>query len=147
MPGAHPNRLEHQGDRIMAYLDIDDMFAGQLTTRSAAAAAPAVARFSPLEWSVIALAKRDGLRTLSAPGRLSRALGALFGGSSATALADNRLEALRRLAVYAWHRGFALPQAEIDRFLAAGFSRAHVEALLASVTGVRFGGAPRSAKR
>lgn len=127
----------------MAYLDLDNMFAAPGGARFAVAAPlaaePKVTGFSALEWSVIALAKRDTLRSLAGPSRLSRAMGSLFGLGGATMLADSRLEALRRLAVHAWRRGFALPAAEIDRFLAAGFIEAQIQTLVESVTGLRVG--------
>ena len=89
--------------------------------------------FSPLEWTVIALARRDAIASLSEPGPLARALGSLFGLGRQSTLADPRLEALRRLAVYAWHKGYKLPVSEIKRFLAAGFSSGQYETLLASI--------------
>lgn len=123
----------------MAYLDLDNMFASPVTSRAQTVAAPAPTGFSALEWSVIALAKRDTLRSLSGPSRMSRAMGSLFGLSTASRLADPRLEALRRMAVYAWRSGFALPMAEIQGFLAAGFAEAQIETLVESVTGMRVG--------
>jgi hypothetical protein len=90
--------------------------------------------FSPLEWNVIALASRDGLSSLDTPGPLARALGSLFGLGRKSMLADPRLEALRRLAVHAWHRGYKLPVSEIKHFLGAGFSTGQYETLLASVS-------------
>ncbi|MBJ6121806.1 hypothetical protein [Sphingomonas mollis] len=121
----------------MAYLDLDNAFAAPGMSRAMVVKAPVAAGFSALEWSVIALAKRDTLRSLARPSRLSRAMGSLFGFGTASALADPRLEALRRLAVHAWHRGFALPVAEVERFVAAGFAAAQVETLVVSVTGLR----------
>jgi hypothetical protein len=131
----------------MAYLDLDNMFAPSVTGRpqTAQAGQTGPAGFSALEWSVIALAKRDPLRSLTTPGRVSRAMGGLFGGHAASRLADTRLEALRRLAVYAWRRGFALPAVEVARFLAEGFSPAQVETLVACTTGTRIGAARRVA--
>lgn len=127
----------------MAYLDLDDMFAAPARSRgeTAAVAAPAadLPGFTALEWSVIALARKDTLSSLSTPGRMSRALGGLFGLSTASRLADPKLEALRRLAVHAWRRGFALPMAEINNFVSAGFVEAQIETLVSSVTGVRVG--------
>lgn len=121
----------------MAYLDIDNYYSSPVTTtRSTEPVQAARAGFSGLEWSVIALAERDGLRSLATPGRLSRAMGSLFGIGTASRLADPQLETLRRLAVYAWRRGFAIPQREIDRFLAAGFTEAQIETLVVSVTGM-----------
>ncbi|MEG3165670.1 hypothetical protein U1701_13810 [Sphingomonas sp. PB2P19] len=122
----------------MAYLDLDNLFASPCSAR-ADAAATQPAGFSALEWSVIALAKRDTLRSLEGTSRVSRALGSLFGLGVASQLADPRLEALRRAAVYAWRRGFALPMAEIERFRAAGFVDAQLETLVVSVTGMRVG--------
>lgn len=120
----------------MAYLDLESGYSAPVTARSAAVDKPAEPGFSPLEWSVIALARRDPLRSLAAPSRLSRAMGSLFGRGTATSLADPRLEALRRMAVYAWRRGFALPQTEVKRFRAAGFNDAQLETLVDSVTGM-----------
>lgn len=126
----------------MAYLDLDNAFASPAGASAVAPVAEAIADlpgFSALEWSVIALAKRDPLRSLSRPGRMARAMGGLFGLGTRSRLADERLEALRRLAVHAWHHGFALPMREIEAFVAAGFDKRQVETLVASVTGVRIG--------
>jgi hypothetical protein len=123
----------------MAYLDLDNAFAAPCSARTRTAAVEPQAGFSALEWSVIALAKRDTLRSLEGTGRMSRALGSLFGLGTASRLADPRLEALRRAAVYAWRRGFALPMAEIERFKEAGFVEAQLETLVVSVTGMRVG--------
>lgn len=130
----------------MAYLDIDNMFAAPVRSRGAgpgAASADAVpaakAGFSALEWSVIAVSRRDSIASLDDPSRMSRALGSLFGFGTTSRLADPRLEALRRLAVHAWRRGYALPQVEIDRFVEAGFTIDQAETLVASVTGDRVG--------
>lgn len=100
--------------------------------------APTAAGLSPLEWSVVALARRDRLASLDRPGRLSIALGAVFGGRSRSPhLADPRLEALRRMAVLSWHRGFAVPANELKTFLRAGFSTAQYEMMLASISAGR----------
>ena len=123
----------------MAYLDLDNAFAAPCSARTASALAEPQAGFSALEWSVIALAKRDSLRSLEGTSRVSRALGSLFGLGTASRLADPRLEALRRAAVYAWRRGFALPMGEIERFREAGFVDAQLETLVVSVTGMRVG--------
>lgn len=91
-------------------------------------------RLSGLEWSVVAIAQRDSLSSLNAPGRVSIALGALFGGKRDPRLADPRLEALRRMAVLAWHRGYSVPVSEVKAFLAAGFTTHHYDVLLASIS-------------
>ena len=121
----------------MAYLDIDNMFAAPVRSRGAQAPVTVEAGFSAIEWSVIAVSRRDSIASLEEPGRMSRALGSLFGFGTISKLADPRLEALRRLSVHAWRRGYALPQAEIDRFLEAGFTIDQAETLVASVTGDR----------
>lgn len=95
------------------------------------------ARLGPLEWSVVALARGDSLASLRSPGRLSMALGNLFGRRPNPSLADPRLEALRRMAVLSWHHGFAVPAREVKAFLAAGFSPDQYETLLASISAGR----------
>jgi hypothetical protein len=119
----------------MAYIDFNAAFAGATSVSSEALPAaerPLSAQFSPLEWTTIALARRDSLSSLQEPGRLSRALGSLFGLGTTSRLADPRLEALRRFAVHAWHRGYTLPVSEIKAFIAAGFSGDQLETILAS---------------
>lgn len=98
--------------------------------------------FSPLEWSVVQLARKDGMGTLRAPGRWAKLHRIIFGERSDPRLADERLEALRHVAVEAWHRGYALHPARIAAFLSAGFTYAHLERLLADVTAIR--GAPKT---
>jgi hypothetical protein len=95
---------------------------------------PVPARLSPLEWSVVALAQTEKLSSIDRPGRVAVAMGRLFGVRRATELADPRLEALRRLAVIAWHRGYAIHSSEIHAFKDAGFSMAQYELVLASIS-------------
>ncbi len=84
---------------------------------------PAPAALSGLEWSVVAMARRDSLASLSTPGRISIALGVVFGGALPNPrLADHRLEALRRIAVLGWHYGYTIPTEELRAFVAAGFT-------------------------
>ncbi len=125
----------------MAYLDLAHPAAAAAGERHPAAE-PAASHtphrrgesgFSGLEWSVIALARREGLSTLKEPGRIARAFGTLFGLGRDSRLPDERLEALRRMAVLAWHHGFTLPTSELRAFRAAGFTLAQYEALQASV--------------
>ena len=128
----------------MAYLDIDNMFAAPVRSRGAPVVTEGVVAatetgFSALEWSVIAVSRRDSIASLEDPSRMSRAIGSLFGFGTTSRLADPKLEALRRVAVYAWRRGYALPQIEIDRFVEAGFTIDQAETLVASVTGDRVG--------
>ena len=91
-------------------------------------------RLTALEWSVVALARRDRPSSLREPSRLSVALGSVFGRHQHPHLADPRLEALRRVAVLAWHRGAkALSDAEVEAFTAAGFTTGQYRTLLASI--------------
>ena len=125
----------------MAYIDFaTDPVAGIAAgaPRHDPVPAPAPATFSALEWSVIALAQRDRLSSLAQPGRVSVALGKVFGGRGHNPrLADPRLEALRRLAVLSWHRGFGVPGNEVSAFLAAGFTPDHYETMLVSISAAR----------
>ena len=126
----------------MAYLDLHSRYDTATATPLpvAKAFAPDHRRlFSALDWSVVALARRDSLASLGEPGPMSRALGGLFGFGRASKLADPRLEAIRRFAVHAWHRGYTLPVSEIKAFLASGFGNEHVDTLLASVAIARAG--------
>ena len=91
--------------------------------------------FSALEWQVIAIAQHDRLSSLRRPSRLGTAFGVVFGSQRANPrLADPALEALRRTAVLAWHRGYALPAQEIRAFHDAGYTSNQYEVLLASVS-------------
>jgi hypothetical protein len=118
----------------MAYLDLDNLFAAPAGSASGSRVITARTGFSALEWNVILLARNDSVASLSSRGRVARALGAIFGIAAQAPLADPRLEALRRIAVHAWRKGLALPAAEIERFVAAGFHRAQIDTLIARVT-------------
>jgi hypothetical protein len=124
----------------MAYIDFAE------TPAPAASVAPApqhditpneAGRLSPLEWSVVAIARRDRLASLREPGRISIAMGNLFGKGANPRLADPRLEALRRMAVLSWHHGFQVPVSAVRAFLAAGFTTDHYEAMLASISAAK----------
>lgn len=96
---------------------------------------------SPLEWLVVSVARRDRLSSLRKPGKLSAALGTIFGPRPNPRLADERLEALRRIAVLSWHYGYVVPSREVTRFLTAGFTPEQYETLVDSI------GADRLAQR
>ena len=83
---------------------------------------PTDSRFSALEWSVVAVAEREGPEALGVPGRIARAFSSLFPMPSAEGEGDPRLEALRRITILIHRFGDSVPLAEIRRFLAAGFS-------------------------
>lgn len=121
----------------MAYLAFPDL-GGAAAVRHAQAVEPRhdrVAdgdRLSALEWLVVAIARRDGRASLRRPGRLATAMAAVLRRPNPR-LADARLEALRRLAVLAWHDGDAVPADEKHRFFAAGFTPGHYALLTAGI--------------
>ena len=89
-------------------------------------------RLSALEWSVVAIARNDGRGSLRGPGRMATALRVVFRGRNPR-LADERLEALRRMAVLTWADGYTVPSFELRAFLAAGFTCGQYETLARSV--------------
>lgn len=93
---------------------------------------------SALEWQVVALASKDGLETLK-PRRPRSRLGRLIFGERKTALtlANPRLEALRRLAVEAWHEGYAVSWGAVSGAEAAGFSDAQIGAAMDAIASRR----------
>jgi len=100
-----------------------------------------VARLSALEWSVVAMAERDGLSSIREPSRFIAALNTLFGIKRPNKLANEGLEALRRIAILAWHYGWDVPKSELVDFLAAGFSTDQFELIQNSI------GQARAARR
>ncbi len=122
----------------MAYLDRIESHTAQpvvFVPKIAPAPAPAVPEpdFSALEWSVIRLARVDGLSTLREPGRIGRFINWLMGRGGSPELANPRLEALRRMAVLSWHFGFTVPGDDVADFLAAGFSPEQYELMVMSI--------------
>ena len=124
----------------MAYLAFQEIggAAGRSLTDVATvrAAPPEAASLSPLEWTVVAVARRDRLSSLDHPGRVGAFLRALFKQPNPM-LADRRLEALRRIAVLTWHYGYTVPSAELRAFLQAGFTNDQYEAVADSIGAAR----------
>lgn len=112
----------------MAYLDLAfDLPRAALAATGVVPRHDVVSHVAPLERQVVQLARFDGRASLRAPGRLETMMGWLFGGKRANGLADARLEALRRYAVMFRLKGDALPQAETEQLLRAGFVREAVD--------------------
>jgi hypothetical protein len=88
--------------------------------------------FSDLEWSVIDLARLDGLWTIRAPGPLRRFWNWLVNRGNPQ-LANPRLEAIRRMAVLSWHFGFTVAGDDVADFLAAGFSADQYELMVSRI--------------
>jgi hypothetical protein len=91
------------------------------------------ARLSALEWSIVAMAQHDSLASIREPSRYTRMLRAFFGLKTPNRLASDRLEALRRMAILAWHHGWNVPKSELAMFRDAGFSDDQFELLQTSV--------------
>ena len=123
----------------MAYLDTCNVFSYAATSPAAMPAdllpPPAEPQdFDHTEWTVIALARNDALATLREP-RQRSTLGRMFLGRPRNyALAAERLEALRHVAVEAWRQPQAISLPALGRFIAVGFSAAQLRLLL-SITG------------
>src|SRR3954471_19887344 len=82
-------------------------------------AATPVARLSALEWSIVAMAERDGIGSIREAGRYTRAIRNFFGFKQPNRLASDRLEALRRVAIFAWNYGWNVPKSELADFFQA----------------------------
>jgi hypothetical protein len=93
----------------------------------------AAAKLSALEWSIVAMAERDTLASLREPGRFLSALTSLFGLKPANRLANERLEALRRISVLAWRKHWNVPKSELRSFFDAGFTPDHYELIQKSI--------------
>jgi hypothetical protein len=117
---AYLARIEQQTAQPIAFFD----------RIAPAAQAP---EFSDLEWSVIRLARVDGLSTLREPGPFRRFIAWLTGTERHPELANERLEALRRMAVLSWHFGFSIPGSDVADFLAAGFTPEQYELMVSSI--------------
>lgn len=89
---------------------------------------------SALERRVVELARHDGLETLQ-PQRKRSWFGRLILGPlpPSPVLANERLEALRRLAVQAWHKGYTLPVSALREARLAGFSEVQVGAVVDAI--------------
>lgn len=88
--------------------------------------------FSPLEWSVIRLARIDRLWTIRTAGRPRRLWNWLLGRGNPE-LANPKLEALRKMAVLTWHFGFTVPGDDVAAFLSAGFTADQYELMAGSI--------------
>ena len=98
-------------------------------------AAPAT--LSPLEWSIVAMAEKDGLSSLREPSRFLSALASLFWVRRPNRLTNERLETLRRLAVHVWLYRWNVPESELSDFLAAGYSLDQYQLVQTSIAQAR----------
>ena len=116
----------------MAYLARIEPLDSQPIALPAIAARPEP-HFSALEWSIVRLARNDGLSTIREPGPFRRLLSWLIGRTGSRRLANDRLEALRQIAVLSWNFGFSIPGEDVADFLSAGFTIDQYELLVSSV--------------
>lgn len=122
----------------MAYLARIEPFESQpIALPAISARALAEPEFSPLEWSIIRLARGDSLSTIREPGRLRRFLNWLAGRNRSPKLANERLETLRRISVLSWNFGFSVPGEDVADFLSAGFTLDQYELLVSAVRAPR----------
>lgn len=118
----------------VAYLaTIDTVDSQEIAVPAIAAQSSEQPEFTPLEWSVIRLARTDRLWTIRPAGRIRRLWNRLLGRGNPQ-LTNPRLEAIRRIAVLSWHYGFTVPGEDVADFLSAGFSPEQYELLVSSIS-------------
>ncbi|TRW14946.1 hypothetical protein [Glacieibacterium frigidum] len=123
----------------MAFVDFHS--AGPAVAARPPVAPSPEATLSPLEWSVVRLARNDRMSSLRGGGGVSKALNLLLGKRASPVLADPRLEALRRTAVLSWHHGYTIPTGDLRAFQAAGFSADQYELMQTGISAARAQGA------
>ncbi|MDB5673065.1 MAG: hypothetical protein JWM65_47 [Sphingomonas bacterium] len=94
-----------------------------------------------LDWVVVALARTEKCRSVEPEGRLTRFLMRFFGLRTAPALASERLEALRRFCVTAWHRD-VIHKRDVSALIEAGYDVSDATQVLMHIVDSR-GFAPR----
>lgn len=105
---------------------------------SEAARSNSTAVLSALEHRIIELAREDGLETLRAPRKRGWLARLILGPAPASPmLANERFEALRRLAVHVWHKGYLLPTSALKEAQAAGYSEDQVGAVIDTIGRLR----------
>ena len=115
----------------IAFHDFNDAVAARRPWDAAPVADPTPCgsdRLTDLEWRVVAIARKDGPLSLRRPGRITTALRIVLSRPNPM-LTDPRLEALRRIAVLTWRRGYSVPPQEVRAFFDAGFTARQYETL------------------
>lgn len=122
----------------MAFIDFRDDAAHAASTLTLAAPARRAEPLTVLEQRVIELAREDRLASLRPVRKRSWLARLVFGPQPPSPmLANERLEALRRLAVVAWHHGYQLPASALREAQAAGYSEAQTGAVVDLVARLR----------
>jgi hypothetical protein len=123
----------------MAFIDFTDAALQALPATSAAFGrtipeTPVVAAADPLshfERRIVELARTDSLETLRPQRKRGWFARLIFGPQPPSPmLANEQLEALRRLAVQAWHNGYTLPASVMKEARVAGHSEAKIGAVI-----------------
>ena len=89
-----------------------------------------------LDWNVVEMARTDGALSLNPDGVLARLARKLLSVPVAHRLPDEKLEALRRFSVRAWHWDL-IRDKDLRAFLDAGYSRIHVLEILSRIGMIR----------
>lgn len=123
----------------MAFINFSDAaLQTLLPTKSEIPTHAPVAALTSLEQRVIELARADGLETLRAPRKRGWFARLILGPAPAPPmLANERLEALRRLAVQVWHNGYLLPVSALKEAQAAGYSEDQIGAVVDTIGRLR----------
>lgn len=132
----------------MAYLDLADPAAPPASTPFFFAPERIMeevpVEFSQREWTIIRLAREDGLSSLREDSEFREFLRLVFGFERKRPLSNPRLEVLRRIAVLGWHHGYNIAGSELSAFFAAGYSPDHFDAMLAHIGAERAASAKRT---
>ncbi|MET1753987.1 hypothetical protein ABVV53_00690 [Novosphingobium sp. RD2P27] len=100
--------------------------------------APLAEPLTQLERRVIELAREDSLASLRPQRKRSWLARLVFGPQPPSpVLANDRLEALRRLAVQAWHHGYQLPASALKAASEAGYSETQIGAVIDTIARLR----------
>ena len=120
----------------MAFVDFSDAAPRALTASTFLAFDPVdrADTLTAIERRVVELARGDGLDTLRPPRKRGWFARLVLGSPPASPmLANEKLEALRRLAVRAWHQGYRLPVSALKEAEAAGYSENQIGAVIDAV--------------
>lgn len=121
----------------MAFVDFSDAAPLALTASTFLPFGPvfdSADTLTAIERRVVELAREDGLDTLRPPRKRGWLARLVLGPTPASPmLANEKLEALRRLAVRAWHQGYTLPVSAIEEAQAAGYSENQIGAVIDAV--------------
>jgi hypothetical protein len=121
----------------MAYLDLELDLPRLVILTASTPRRNAISEVSALERQVVQLAGRDGRWSIGGSKSIRIMLAWVFGLELPNALADPRLEALRRYAVRFRLEGERLPHEEDERLVRLGFSTAALAEIRRLVVGGR----------